>query len=69
MTTRNESRAHVSRRELRGKYERTDLHRIRLRIHHARNRAEILSQETTANDTLLAELLQQEKELIRHGEG
>lgn len=52
-----------TRPNLRGKYERTDLVRLRLTIAHARNRQDKLAFEAQTNKELLEKLLQREKEL------
>lgn len=52
-----------SRSNLRGKHERSELNRVRLRLYHAKNRQETLRFEAAENDALLAKLLEQEKVL------
>lgn len=56
-----------SRPNIRGKHDRTELNRVRLRIYHAKNRRDTLALETQTNDELLEQLLQQEQGLA-HGE-
>lgn len=56
-----------SRANLRGKHDRSELNRVRLRIFHAKNRQDMLRLETAENDRLLENLLEQEKALS-HGQ-
>lgn len=56
-----------SRANLRGKHDRSELNRVRLRIFHAKNRQDTLRLETAENDRILENLLEQEKTLA-HGQ-
>lgn len=52
-----------TRKNLRGLHDRSELNRVRLRLYHARTRQLKLADETTANEAVLAELIQQEQSL------
>lgn len=52
-----------SRGNLRGRHDRSELNRVRLRLYHAKNRQDTLRLETDENNALLAELVEQEKVL------
>lgn len=56
-----------TRANLRGKHDRSELNRVRLRVFHAKNRQDTLRLETAENDRLLEILLEQEKALS-HGQ-
>lgn len=60
--SRSEER-YNSRGNLRGRHDRSELNRVRLRLYHAKNRQDTLRLETAENNALLATLLAQEKVL------